>query len=60
MTEEYQRLKRKAEERLAEAHMHVLGDLQLVGIGMAIEAQAYATLAQAEATRTAGPVSCER
>ena len=50
-TTEYQRLKDKAEELLTEANKHVIGDLTFVGIGLAIEAQAYATLAAAEAAR---------
>lgn len=49
--EEYQRLKSKAEELLAEANKHILGDATFVGIGLAIEGQAYATLAAAEASR---------
>lgn len=51
--EEYHRLKAKAEELLAEANKHVIGDATFVGIGLAIEAQAYATLAAAEAARPA-------
>jgi hypothetical protein len=49
--EEYQRLKRKAEELLTEANKHITGDATLVGVGLAIEGQAYATLAAAEASR---------
>lgn len=49
--EEYRRLKTKAEELLTEANMHILGDETLVGVGLAIEGQAYATLAAAEASR---------
>lgn len=50
-TEEYQRLKGKSEELLVEANKHIIGDATLVGIGLAVEAQAYATLAAAEASR---------
>lgn len=50
-TEEYQRLKSKAEELLTEANKHIIGDATFVGIGLAIEGQAYATLAAAEASR---------
>lgn len=49
--EEYQRLKAKAEALLTEANKHIMGDLTLVGVGLAIEGQAYATLAAAEASR---------
>ena len=52
-TEEYQRLKNKAEKLLKEANMHILSDTMFVGIGLAIEGQAYATLAAAEANRPA-------
>lgn len=48
--EEYRRLKGKAEELLAEAHMHSIGDATLIGVALAAEAQAWATLALAEAT----------
>lgn len=51
--EEYQRLKGKAEARLTEANQHIMGDLTFVGVGLAIEGQAYATLAAAEASRRA-------
>lgn len=52
-TEEYQRLKYKAEKLLTQANEHIIGDLTFVGIGLAIEGQAYATLALAEASRPA-------
>jgi hypothetical protein len=49
--EEYQRLKDKAQELLAEADKHLMEDTLLLGIGLAVEGQAYATLALAEASR---------
>ena len=51
--EEYQRLKNLAEGKLRQANMHILADTVFVGIGLAIEGQAYATLAAAEANRPA-------
>lgn len=51
--EEYERLKGLAEAKVKEADEHIIGDLTFVGIGLALEAQVYATLAEAEASRPA-------
>lgn len=57
--DEYRRCKVKAEQLLAEASLHSLGDEPERAVAFAAEAQAWATLAVAEATRSAARAALE-